>query len=663
MRVKNAARRMMAALMAVVMLLCLSFVTAFASVTPLSNAFNPRGYYLITNEGNSYWLSSNFVTGTYAGGGGASAKDNLGHSNISYTGSESGLDYIDAGDVKTICAITDHNPQPGYTFLIGYYRNSSGSALATIPNFRSYLPASESGVVRRSDQYIDPTGSNWWTIPVSIDLQPGTEYEFAFLRGMRANNGTSCVLAEGNKGYVCYPFTDEEQKQYDAHKYEEYQFVTSISPAGEQSNTDVDHTVTLVPMRYRIQTYADTSAWTKGSKEARNFLKQSNLSNYDQDKVNALSSLLSQDDSAISGTVKKQLQKNADASIAAMLSELQKALDQVKSTAGTDLTRYEASLKAAEEYYAKVKDQGGTKTGQYDQGKIDALKTTIDTSKSTISASSSQTSVNEAADALDNAVLAVKMSLVTEDNLIFYDSATGIYVTVPRGSVPDNVRLVVSEFPSGSSDYDAAVGRIDPEPGTAAVYRILFYDGKDAVKPTEGAVVQIPVKSGMTASQTTVYYLPDDEDGSTSISGTVTSDCQIFSVSALGTFALVENGTADNKEEKTEQVTGSGSSGAVPTNAGQNTPIKVLQTAPNVTDNNAEHNETDHTTVHSTTVEQRSDRNEARENPNLTMDSVGGVSRSANAKTILYIAIGLACAGLLAGILAFLKGRKGKETY
>lgn len=214
-RTQTKSRVTSVALMAILLFMVVA-IPASAGVNALRNAFNPRGFFVtLKSTDQPEWLRSSFVTGFYrageggqgggGGNGGNSDKDDLGHSNVQYVEEEVGLDYIDAADVDTIYSTYDHNPTPGKDFMIGYYKDEQADQLHTIPDFTKYIGTPGRG----SATVPDPSGGQWWNIPIRLDLgevhedgsvdamAPGTLYEFAFLRGSRANNGTSCVLMPG----------------------------------------------------------------------------------------------------------------------------------------------------------------------------------------------------------------------------------------------------------------------------------------------------------------------------------------------------------------------------------------------------------------------------------------------------------------------------------
>lgn len=541
-----------------------------ASIQEFQNAFNPRGYFVTikSDPDHPQWLRSPFNTGFYrtgsggqgggTGDGGSSQKDELGHSNVQYTGEENGIDFVDAADVGTIYAIFDHNPLVSREFLIGYSKDEQAAQLGVIPDFSSYV----GNPVRPGPT--DPSGGGWWSIPVNLTLgeeqedgskaalADGTVYEFAFLRGLQANNGTTCVPMPGDepgtyKGYIHTPFDDAERAEYDAHKYDEYEFITQIDPPGTSRDKTVDHTIQSVPMRYRIQTYASLKSWNEAPEhveatELVNSVTEADYASgkYDRDNIEALRSALEELDREAEEEVKYQLQKDADWTILQMLDDLKAALEQGKKpTPVVSFDNYNASLENAETLYNDLKDQVGTEVGQYRKEAVDALKAQIDHAKSTINANSTQVQVDAEEAALDNAVMTALDGIITPpDEIVFTDAATGITVTASRSSLPENARLAVREVVSGSTEYDEMVARVSPTPDAVAIYRIVFFDGQDVVTPTAPVTVQIPLQDQFDQTAPQVYYLDDAASPGQTVDATAPEGYRIFTTQTLGTFVL-----------------------------------------------------------------------------------------------------------------------------
>lgn len=571
-------QRLIGALVATVFLFLVVAIPASAAVGMFRNAFNPRGYFVtLKSTDQSEWLRSTFTTGFYrsgsggdgtgGGNGGMDQKDELGHSNVTYSGVEDGLDYVDAEDVDTIYATFDHNPTPGKQFLIGYAKDEQAGQLAPIPNFADCI----GNPIRPGPT--DPSGGAWWSIPVHLSLgeeledgskaalATGTVYEFAFQRGLRANNGTTCVLVPGETpgtylGYLSKPETPEEKALYDAHKFDEYEFITGIYPEGSSALTDVEHTLDTVPMRYRVQTYASLKSWDGSAeyKEATDFLESVTEADYSsgryvRENVENLRSTLDALDEEAETTVKYQLQKDADWTILQMLDDLKSALEAARqSRPAVNFDNYNASLQNAEIIYNDLKDQTGTHIGEYRQEPITALKQAIDHAKSTINEQSTQEQLNTEEAALDAAVMDAMDALITSDEeLIFTDSATGIIVTAKASSLPSNARLVVREVVSGTTEYDEMVARISPVPDKVAIYRILFYDGQDVIQPTAPVTVQIPLVDELAETAPNVYYLDNTGSAARQVDASTPEGYRIVETSTLGTFVV--GGVTQEKPE------------------------------------------------------------------------------------------------------------------
>ena len=550
MKGKRVLTRIIASMMVLAMLLTVFCLPAFAAVQTFSQAFNPRGFFLTTTDGGSSWLRSPFRTGYYTGGG-AVGRDELGHSAIEYTGVDAGLDYISADDIDTIYAITDNNPTPGYKYILGYQKNASAASLSAVPGFSDMIDLpSRRGVV-------DPAGGAWWSIPIKLDAAPGTHYEFAFQRGMQANNGTTCVLAPGSEqgkylGYISGPSSDPDlQAIFDAHKYDEYEFITAIE--GNAGDKESDHTITTVPMRYRVQTYADTTSWTEGSQKARDFLASVteadiNSGKYDRTAIDALRAAIESGDTdcAQGGSVSKKLQKDAEADIQARLKELQQLMRTSQGqSADVDFSKYQTVLQEAKELYERTRCNTGTGEGQYGEEQVEALANEIRIAESSVTENSEQVQVDQETVNLENAILSVRLSRIAENDRIFYDKATGIYVSVPVNALPDNVTLVVSQYVSGSTDYDSALARVNSsQKDKAAIYRILFFDGTNVVQPTEPVTVQIPLPDGRKG--TGLFYLDDSGSAGAAAASMSVSGYQLFTTQTLGTYVLLtEEGTVE----------------------------------------------------------------------------------------------------------------------
>lgn len=709
-RTQTKSRVTSVALMAILLFMVVA-IPASAGVNALRNAFNPRGFFVtLKSTDQPEWLRSSFVTGFYrageggqgggGGNGGNSDKDDLGHSNVQYVEEEVGLDYIDAADVDTIYSTYDHNPTPGKDFMIGYYKDEQADQLHTIPDFTKYIGTPGRG----SATVPDPSGGQWWNIPIRLDLgevhedgsvdamAPGTLYEFAFLRGSRANNGTSCVLmpgeAEGTyKGYITFSGTvsEEEQRIYDEHKYDEYEFITNILPEGTSSDITVDHTIESVPMRYRIQTFADLKHWNQSAeyKDAERLLAavtEADYANgtYLRENIAALRDTLAQLNEEAETSVKYQLQKDAEWTIQQMIEDLKKALELAYSNnPSANFEAYNKALADAEQTYNDVKDNVGTQINQYRAEPVNALKAAIDHAKSTISGTSSQTQVDAETAALNQARMNALDALITPAERIYEDSATGIIVTAPYSALPDTAQLAVREVVSTSTEYSNYVSRISPKPDAAVIYRIVFFDGTEVVAPTQPVKIQIPLQNTLEQTAPAVYYLDDTSAPGQNMNATAPQGYRIFTTSQMGTFAVAGQ-KQSTPQELTPQVippqdqpqqqqnqTPQQNQNSNPVHTTTRTTTRrvtqpttrIIRTTRDPNNDQNKKNEVSSTSVLQTQAVQPTTMTTTAPAP-TTANDTSDLEQDANPNTMLYIALGIAGAGL--GTLGFQLVRDGK---
>lgn len=709
-RTQTKSRVTSVALMAILLFMVVA-IPASAGVNALRNAFNPRGFFVtLKSTDQPEWLRSSFVTGFYrageggqgggGGNGGNSDKDDLGHSNVQYVEEEVGLDYIDAADVDTIYSTYDHNPTPGKDFMIGYYKDEQADQLHTIPDFTKYIGTPGRG----SATVPDPSGGQWWNIPIRLDLgevhedgsvdamAPGTLYEFAFLRGSRANNGTSCVLmpgeAEGTyKGYITFSGTvsEEEQRIYDEHKYDEYEFITNILPEGTSSDITVDHTIESVPMRYRIQTFADLKHWNQSAeyKDAERLLAavtEADYANgtYLRENIAALRDTLAQLNEEAETSVKYQLQKDAEWTIQQMIEDLKKALELAYSNnPSANFEAYNKALADAEQTYNDVKDNVGTQINQYRAEPVKALKAAIDHAKSTISGTSSQTQVDAETAALNQARMNALDALITPAERIYEDSATGIIVTAPYSALPDTAQLAVREVVSTSTEYSNYVSRISPKPDAAVIYRIVFFDGTEVVAPTQPVKIQIPLQNTLEQTAPAVYYLDDTSAPGQNMNATAPQGYRIFTTSQMGTFAVAGQ-KQSTPQELTPQVippqdqpqqqqnqTPQQNQNSNPVHTTTRTTTRrvtqpttrIIRTTRDPNNDQNKKNEVSSTSVLQTQAVQPTTMTTTAPAP-TTANDTSDLEQDANPNTMLYIALGIAGAGL--GTLGFQLVRDGK---
>lgn len=684
----NGRTRLTAVGLVLLFLFCLGALPAEAEVNALRNAFNPRGFFLTLKNGEEpEWLRSSFATGYYregegggGGGGGQGAnqdKDDLGHSSITYVDEEVGLDYVDAADVDTIYSTYDHNPTPGKDFMVGYYKKEQSAALSEIPGFAEVI-----GTPKRGGETVrDPSGGQWWNVPVRLTLEPGTLYEFAYLRGNQANNGTTCVLmpgeAEGTyKGYISFKKVEDlsgaEREAYDAHKFDEYEFVTAILPEGSAGDSTADHTIESVPMRYHIQTYADLAKWTESAerKEAEAFLASVSETDYASGKyvrenVAALQTKLASLNEEAGTSVKYLLQKDAEQTIQQMNEELKAALQTAKTPGNkADLSSYNAALASAQSTYDSIKDKTGTAVDQYRPGPVNALGQAIDHAKNTINNTSNQAAVDAETAALNNARIAALDALIRPDERIFQDATTGIMVTAPVSALPASATLAVREVAGNSSEYQIYKNRISPTPTVAAVYRIVFYDGTNVVVPTQPVTVQIPLRNDLANVSPSVYYFDGANGQAQKLNAAAVSGYRVFTTSQLGTFAVAGTKATTPTRSTTRSTTRRTTRWTTRRTTTRTTTrrtTRILKTTRDPNNDQNRRNEVSSTSILQTQAVQPETRTTAVTTPPVTAQDTSDLSQEPNRNGLLYIALGVAGVGAGAGALEFFRERNGRK--
>jgi hypothetical protein len=497
-----------------------AYIWEFGSDGAGSYPFLPKGYMVATDSGE-YWLSSRF-------------KNTVG--GVLYTGTINGLSYIDAvkmdGSGYTIYALTDRNPRE-YQYLAAYKNG------IPIEDFGSYI-----GVPGRVEEE-DYMGSNAnWRIPIiGLRLEAGAYYEFAFRRGMIANNGISFVLAEDGMGFMREPFTQEEAARYEEEKDKEYEFITSYWKVEEEDgNYYWDYT--LVPMRFAIQTYADLGTWRRAADEAAAFLdsvtaEDISSGRYIQTNLENLRLLIADQEADSEKRVKLQLQDKAEASMAVMVAELAYALSQAESQVEmlADVSVLEELIRDATILYEKAIANPGTQIGQYSLDRAAELKERIDYAV-TLPQTAPQTVINKAVRDLRDAIVRLLNSKIRKPTIMLSDEASGVKVVAPQGSIPEGTVLHVNTA-EHLIDWS---GELKNWFGDKAE-EILFYDlrltsGSIGVVPTEGIDIQIPEGAGLSGRSISVYF----NDGTAEpyrLSSIASSTFRVFSSEQAGTFALV----------------------------------------------------------------------------------------------------------------------------
>lgn len=536
-------------------------VWVFGSSGTGNNPFTAKGFAIKTENGQVKWLYSKFSNGGYDANGDIIMQDG----GTIYTGTDWGLQYISAtksdGKSYDLFAMTNRNPKV-YNYMFAYKKQSQKGKFTPISNFTSCLGAPFQTSVDLSEF---PNGiDHELAIPINnFVFEPGTLYEFGFQQGMRANNGISLVLSGDSAGhyygYLKYPFSPDEQALYDRKKYEEYQFISSYTPV---AGTDYFN-VNFVPMRFSVQTFADLSAWNTTAAEVQSFIDGMTQSNYDSGRwsktnIDNLKAELSSMQNEADNVVKYQLKAEADQSIAQMINKITNDMNSAKTT---DMTKLDAKLQAAKDFYDDAKNNVGTEVGNYLKESVDALKQTIDTA-SAITNQSPQWDIDSAVKELDNAIINVKASQKT-DKIVLNDYVNGITVTLNRGSVPDNVSLIVNRVDAADQRYKTYKDSIGENVKEIEIFSVLLYSGDKKIQPSQPMTVQFPVPDSMKSNDISAYLSGVDLKSGKVSSVRMESFVQVNS-STTGYFSLVSSGkaivtsTADNSktdDSSTEAVT------------------------------------------------------------------------------------------------------------
>ena len=483
------------------------------------NPFRPRGYVIITDDGK-FWLNSRF--------------DNS-DGNVTYTSIFNGVYYVDAkkmdGSNYTLYAFTDRGVRV-YRYLVAYKNG------VPIENFNDYI-----GAPGRIEDPSDKLGSGAnWAIPITgLEFEAGCLYEFAFLRGMQANNGITLIFSEDGQGYIQNPSTQEEIAKYEAEKYEEYEFISSYWTT-EKANGELSYDFHLVPMRFSLQTYADLSTWKTVADEAAEFLKSvtpSDISTgkYKQGNVDNLALLLAEQGNKAEQVVRKQLQPAAEVSMLAMLEELNPAFLQAQSSLDfkSDISVLEELLRDANVLYEKASANMGKDIGQYSEERTRILKENIDEA-SLLTDASPQALINNAIKNVSEAQVRLLNSVVRKKRIILSDPVSGVKVVAEVGSIPDDTVLYVDTIVQNIS----AAGGIKEFFGNAVTamkfYDIKLYSGDIIISPTVEVEVQLPVPDDMRGMILGVYQageLPPPRLGSLGA-----GNYRVFHTESLGVFVM-----------------------------------------------------------------------------------------------------------------------------
>lgn len=510
------------------------------------NPFTPRGYLVDTDSGQ-HWLSSLY--------------NNSGPV-VKYSGVRNGVDYLEAkksdGSNYTFYAMTDRNPYPKSSDKIAYgkkflfaYKNGS-----RISNFNDYVqtPATKGDKV-------DPSGNGTCYVfkIEGFELEPGCLYEFGFLRGMQANNGITLVLAEdedGNKtGYIQQTdeegLTSAEKARYDKEKNKEFEFISSWY----KKSNEKGYTVNTVPMRFSLQTYADLSKWEKKADQAQAFLdsvsdRDLKEGKYKRANIKQLRLLLADFNEKAEKTVRLKLQPEADRLIASMSDQLDEMLRKAQSDKpeAANISKLKEKLAEAKKLYVKAQGNTGVDIGQYGRIEVENLGEEIQRAEA-MDKWTPQSEINEEIEALDYAMTEVKASKVQEEQKVFYDKVTGIYVIAPVDSLPDDAKLIVRRMGKDTDDYKAIEKNLSQKETEAIYYRIQFYQGDRRVQPTKNVEIQMPIADEISQKSSTVYAV--GSKGSLSKVDSVKSNgTQIFKKKKLTAFVMA--GSTATEAEKAE---------------------------------------------------------------------------------------------------------------
>lgn len=509
------------------------------------NPFTPRGYLVDTNKGR-HWLNSRF--------------NNSGPV-VKYTGVENGVDYLEAepdgGGTYTFYAMTDRNPWPEKSDWISYGKLylAAWKDGERIRNFNDYVKTPAG----RGDK-VDPSGNGTcyqFTIE-GFELEPGSKYEFGFLRGMQANNGITLVLAEdedGNTtGYIQQTsegLTSEEKARYNAQKDEEYEFISSW----HKKENGKGYVVNRVPMRFSVQTYADLSKWEKAANSAQSFLDSvtdQDLKNgkYRRSNIRQLKLLLEDLNEKAEKEVKFLIQDEADEQIKRMVDELKDMLEKAKSDKPekADISKLKEKLKEAQALYNRVRDNVGINEGQYGRIEVENLGEEINAAKE-MDFYTPQNEINDQVDALEEAMIEVRASLVQEEQMVFYDKVTGIYVIAPVDSLPADAELFVRRMGEETDDYQSMEKNLSKKETEAIFYRIQFYQGDRKIQPTKNVEVQMPIDDDISQKSSTVYSVGSGGK-LTEMNSVKSNGTQIFKTDTLKAFVMA--GSTATEAEKAE---------------------------------------------------------------------------------------------------------------
>ena len=495
---------------------------SFDMISNGQNQFTPRGY-IISTEGGDFYLSSRFDNTT---------------GNVFYSGTLNGLSYVDAEKIHTLYAFFDRNPRV-YNYLIAYQNG------VPIADFSQYI-----GAPGRLD--IDDrlgSGANWAAPINGFEFLPGTLYEFAFLRGLQANNGLTLVLSEDDMGYIRNPSTPAEIAKYEADRYKEYGFISSYWNARDAQGEAI-YNYNMVPMRFSVQTYADVGMWRSAADEAGAFLEtvtqeQVDEGLYCQTNLDNLILLLVEQENRIERIIRRQLQQNAEENMCLMIEELGFALSHAKSSEPmkSDVSVLQEALLDATALYERAIQNLGNGVGQYSERLTLALKAVIDEA-SLLRESAPQTEINNMINELNKAQILLLSAVIRKPQLILSHEESGVYVLLDEGSVPEGTYLYVGTDRSNmllSSEAEYFFRELFE---TVCFYDVRFYYGDERVEPNSEFEVQIRISEQLKDKGIAVY---DAGVGSPARVGSYGAlEYRLFSVEHARIFALTSRTLSDD---------------------------------------------------------------------------------------------------------------------
>ena len=524
---------------------CFADVWEFGTSGKGRNPFTPRGYLVDTDNGQ-HWLSNMY---------------NNSGSVIRYSGVRNGVDYLEAkksdGSNYTFYAMTDRNPYTSKKDWIAYGKKYMFAYKdgVRISNFTDYIQTP----ARRGDK-VDPSGNGTcWVFPIEgFELEPGSLYEFGFLRGMQANNGITLVLAKNDKGdYTGYiqqtssGLTSEEKARYNSEKDKEFEFISSW----KKKDNDGGFTVNTVPMRFSVQTYADISKWKDASKNAHEFLdsvtdKDFREGKYKRRNIKNLTALLEEYDRTAKKEVRKMLQSAADRKMTSMIGELNAMLKKAKSDKPqpADMDKLEKTLDEAKKLYEKTSVNVGNDVGQYGRIEVENLGEEIKKAEK-LDKYNTQNEINSQVRALEEAMTEVRDSRVMKEQIPFYDKVTGIYVVAPADSLPENTKMIVRVMGRETDEYAAARKHLSKSEQKVVYYAMAFYDGDQKIDPDEAVRVEMPVSDDIRESTSRVYSV--SSGGSLKKIETASANgTKIFKTEKLGDFVMAGSTASEADKAK-----------------------------------------------------------------------------------------------------------------